>query len=111
MKRYRRQKYKTGVINRILGLIIVAPTIKQILFLKRCTVANEAIGTQLLIRYLVRLDISVNSPAKMPLKRDTVWTFIKIINIPDNFPRRTSGTPLHTLSNVYDVPIGFPLPL
>ena len=27
-----------------------------------------------------------------------------------NFPKRTSGAPLHTLSKLYDVPVGFVTP-
>ena len=35
--------------------------------------------------------------------------FVKIISILDKelFPKRTSDAPLHTLSKLYDVPIGF----
>ena len=37
---------------------------------------------------------------------------VKIISIPDEdfFPKRTSGVPLHTLSKLYDVPVGFVSP-
>ena len=51
-----------------------------------------------------------------PCKGDfhAIVLFFSIIRIPDEelFPKRPSGSPLHTLSNLYDVPVGFaPTPL
>ena len=38
-----------------------------------------------------------------------VRVFVKIISIPmrNYFPKLPSGAPLHTLSKLYDVPVGF----
>ena len=44
---------------------------------------------------------------KLLLETHTIWTFIKMISIPDEATKRLSGTPLHTLSKVYHVPFGF----
>ena len=42
----------------------------------------------------------------------TVSFSVKIISSPDEelFPKRTSGAPFHTLSKLYDVPVGFESP-
>ena len=59
--------------------------------------------------FLFALDtIYVNLPAKILLKIQTVRGFVKILSIPDEelFTKRPSGVLLHTLSKVYDVPVG-----
>ena len=50
-----------------------------------------------------------NLQAKILFKIDTVWTFLKIISIPDEeyFPKRPSGTLLYTLLEYYHVPVSF----
>ena len=47
-------------------------------------------------------------PAKMLLKIDTVWPSLKLLAslMRNNFPERPSRAQLHTLSNLYNVPVG-----
>ena len=57
------------------------------------------------IHYFV---LVVNLPAKMLLK--ILFGFLsKLLAslMRNNFPKRPSGAPLHTLSKLYDVPVGF----
>ena len=60
-------------------------------------------------RYLVLLDIiCINLPAKkMLLKMSGLLSKLLASLMRINFPKRPSGAPLHTLSTLYDVPVGF----
>ena len=42
----------------------------------------------------------------------TVWLIVEILAslMRNYFPKRPSGAPLHTLSKLYDVPVGFVTP-
>ena len=48
-------------------------------------------------------------PAKLLLKLQTVPVFVKLLR--NYFPKRPSEAPLHTLSKLYDVLVGFVNPL
>ena len=51
--------------------------------------------------------------SKMLFTIDTVWTLSKLLAslIRNNFPKRPSDASLHTLSKLYNVPVGFVTPL
>ena len=58
-------------------------------------------------------DICHNLPEKMLLRIQTDMVHVKIISKPDEdfIPKRLSGALLHTLSELYDVPVGIvPIP-
>ena len=57
--------------------------------------------------YLVLLEtMCVNLQAKLLLSIHNVWTFINSVSIPDE----ASSAPLHTVSKLYDIPVGYVTP-